>query len=48
MSKSLPEQFLWGGALAANQCEGAWLADGKQPSTADTVPVRNGSCSASA
>lgn len=42
MSKSLPEQFLWGGALAANQCEGAWLADGKQPSTADTVPVGAG------
>lgn len=27
--------FLWGGAVAANQCEGAYLADGKQMSTAD-------------
>lgn len=24
-----PEGFLWGGALAANQCEGAYLEDGK-------------------
>ncbi len=23
------EGFLWGGALAANQCEGAYLEDGK-------------------
>ena len=27
--------FLWGGAVAANQCEGAWDADGKGVSTAD-------------
>ena len=26
---SFPEGFLWGGALAANQCEGADLEDGK-------------------
>lgn len=32
-----PENFLWGGATAANQCEGAWLEDGKGPSTADTL-----------
>ena len=24
-----PKGFLWGGATAANQCEGAWQADGK-------------------
>ena len=24
-----PENFLWGGATAANQLEGAYLADGK-------------------
>lgn len=24
-----PENFLWGGAVAANQCEGAWNEDGK-------------------
>lgn len=23
------DNFLWGGAVAANQCEGAWLSDGK-------------------
>lgn len=33
-----PDTFLWGGALAANQCEGAWNVDGKGPSTADTAP----------
>ena len=26
---SFPKDFLWGGATAANQCEGAWQADGK-------------------
>lgn len=31
------ENFLWGGATAANQCEGAWDADGKGPSTADVM-----------
>lgn len=30
-----PENFLWGGATAANQCEGAWNEDGKGVSTAD-------------
>lgn len=34
-SKTFPEGFLWGGATAANQCEGAWNLDGKGPSTAD-------------
>ena len=27
--KQFPEGFLWGGAVAANQCEGAYLEDGK-------------------
>ncbi|WP_146673162.1 family 1 glycosylhydrolase, partial [Salmonella enterica] len=27
--KAFPESFLWGGATAANQIEGAWLTDGK-------------------
>ncbi len=35
-----PEGFLWGGACAANQCEGAWNEGGKGPSTADVVPYR--------
>ena len=34
MSK-LSSDFLWGGAIAANQCEGAWDQDGKGVSTAD-------------
>ncbi len=29
------EDFLWGGATAANQYEGAWDADGKGPSVSD-------------
>lgn len=33
----LPENFLWGGAIAANQCEGAVLEDGKGWSTADAL-----------
>ena len=30
----LKENFLWGGAVAANQCEGAWNVDGKGVSCA--------------
>ncbi|HJA28631.1 MAG TPA: family 1 glycosylhydrolase [Candidatus Olsenella pullicola] len=30
-----PEGFLWGGALSANQFEGAWNVDGKGPSVPD-------------
>jgi Beta-glucosidase/6-phospho-beta-glucosidase/beta-galactosidase len=37
MSSKFPKGFLWGGATAANQCEGAWDVDGKGPSTADTA-----------
>lgn len=32
-----PQHFLWGGAIAANQAEGAWNLDGKGPSIADVV-----------
>lgn len=34
---SFPKGFLWGGATAANQCEGAWNVDGKGESVADHV-----------
>ena len=33
-----PKDFLWGGATAANQCEGAWQADGKGLATVDVTP----------
>lgn len=35
--KPFPADFLWGGAVAANQCEGAYLEDGKGLSTADIL-----------
>lgn len=31
--------FLWGGAIAANQCEGAYLVDGKGKSVIDVLPA---------
>lgn len=34
---AFPEGFLWGSAVAANQCEGAWDVDGKVPSIADCL-----------
>ena len=34
---SFPDNFLWGGAVAANQCEGAYLEDGKGLCTADVM-----------
>lgn len=33
-----PENFLWGGAIAANQAEGAWLEDGKGLDLASCFP----------
>ncbi|MEH7382091.1 6-phospho-beta-glucosidase [Bacillus sp. JJ1533] len=33
-----PEGFLWGGAIAANQAEGAYLEDGKGLTTVDLLP----------
>lgn len=35
---SLPEGFLWGGATAANQCEGGYLSGGRGLSTTDITP----------
>ncbi|WP_407438142.1 glycoside hydrolase family 1 protein [Lelliottia sp.] len=36
--KTFPETFLWGGAVAANQVEGAYLEEGKGLSTSDVQP----------
>ncbi len=33
--EGFPDNFLWGGAIAANQAEGAWDTGGKGPSVAD-------------
>ncbi|MCB2300514.1 glycoside hydrolase family 1 protein [Clostridium tagluense] len=38
MTKGFPKGFLWGGAVAANQCEGAYNQDGKGLSTQDIAP----------
>lgn len=38
MKKNFPKDFLWGGAVAANQCEGAYNEDGKGLSTQDIAP----------
>lgn len=37
MGYRLPEGFLWGGAVAAHQIEGAWNVDGKGISIADVM-----------
>lgn len=37
--KKFRDDFLWGGATAANQCEGAFLEDGKGLSVADVISV---------
>lgn len=38
MSRTFQEGFLWGGAVAANQCEGAYLEGGKGLSIQDVTP----------
>lgn len=39
MTKTVfPKGFLWGGAIAANQAEGAYLEEGKGLSTVDVIP----------
>ena len=35
---SLPKNFLWGGATAANQCEGGYLEGNKGLGTVDVIP----------
>ena len=37
MKMGFPKGFLWGGAVAANQCEGAYLEDGKGLSVPDML-----------
>lgn len=39
MAHRFPEGFLWGGATAANQCEGGYDADGRGPSLVDVIPA---------
>ncbi|MGN0292988.1 MAG: 6-phospho-beta-glucosidase [Lachnospiraceae bacterium] len=34
---ALPDNFLWGGAVAAHQLEGAWNEDGRGPSICDVL-----------
>ena len=36
--KVFPSSFLWGGATAANQCEGAYDVDGRGLSSVDVIP----------
>lgn len=38
MTTTFPKDFLWGGAVAANQIEGAYLEDGKLASIQDVMP----------
>lgn len=44
MKSKFPKDFLWGGAVAANQCEGAYDEDGKGLSVQDVMPrgIRGG------
>ncbi|MEG0592176.1 MAG: glycoside hydrolase family 1 protein [Coprobacillus sp.] len=37
-NKKFPDTFFWGGALAANQCEGAYLEDGREMCVQDIYP----------
>lgn len=39
MTKPFRSDFLWGGATAANQCEGAFLEDGKGINVSDVLSV---------
>ena len=36
---SFPENFLWGGATAANQCEGAYREGGRGLANVDVCPA---------
>lgn len=36
--ETLPKNFLWGGAIAANQVEGSYNEDGRGLANMDVVP----------
>ena len=36
--ETLPKNFLWGGAIAANQVEGSYNEDGRDLANMDVVP----------
>ena len=38
--RTLSQDFLWGGAVAAHQVEGAWNEDGKGMSVIDVLTAR--------
>ena len=40
LANGFPKNFLWGGAVAACQIEGAWNEDGKGMSTSDIHPYQ--------
>lgn len=40
MTYEFPKDFLWGGAISANQAEGAWNVDGKGLSVADVAKLK--------
>lgn len=42
LESPFPEGFLWGGAIAACQCEGAWREGGKGPTVADVSRYKPG------
>ena len=37
--RTLPKDFLWGGAIAANQVEGGYNEDGRGLANMDVVPM---------
>ncbi len=39
---NFPKDFLWGGAIAASQADGAYTVDGKQPNSSDVQPYLKG------
>lgn len=39
---NFPENFLWGGAIAASQADGAYEDDGKKPNSSDIQPYLKG------